>query len=88
MTWEDVLTADGPPQKHSFSLQGHRTSLSLEPAFWALLKIIAHEQKRSIAAIVEEVDAARGGGLSSAVRLFTLRWLIHKNIHAEIEKPL
>lgn len=68
--------SDGPPQKHSFSLQGHRTSISLEPAFWVLLKLAAAERECSLAKLVEEIDANRSGNLSSAVRLFAVRWLV------------
>lgn len=61
------------PKKRSFSIKGHRTSLSLEEPFWAALKEIAASDDRSLADIVGNIDAQRGDtGLSSAVRLYVL----------------
>ncbi|MEO9168402.1 MAG: ribbon-helix-helix domain-containing protein, partial [Aestuariivirga sp.] len=55
------------------SIQGHRTSLSLEPEFWAALKQAASEEQKSLAALVAEIDAARDGrNLSSAIRVWVL----------------
>ena len=59
--------------KRSLSIQGHRTSLSLEPEFWAALKQAAKAEQKSLAAIVAEIDAARAGrNLSSAIRVWVL----------------
>jgi predicted DNA-binding ribbon-helix-helix protein len=59
--------------KHSLAIAGHRTSISLEQAFWDGLRYLANERGLSIAALVAEIDAARGGAnLSSAVRVFVL----------------
>lgn len=59
--------------KHSLAIAGHRTSISLEQAFWDGLRHLANERGLSIAALVAEIDAARGGAnLSSAVRVFVL----------------
>lgn len=62
------------PQKRSFSIKGHRTSISLEPPFWDALRELAQRRSMPIAALVAEVDAARGSrtGLSTAVRLHIL----------------
>jgi predicted DNA-binding ribbon-helix-helix protein len=61
------------PVKRSFSIRGHRTSISLEAAFWEALGTIARERKQSLAHIVAAIDAARGeAGLSSSVRVFIL----------------
>ncbi|CFX63839.1 Arylsulfate sulfotransferase-related protein (modular protein) [Candidatus Filomicrobium marinum] len=61
------------PKKRSFSIKGHRTSLSLEEPFWAALKEIAASDDRSLADMVGSIDAQRGDtGLSSAVRLYVL----------------
>ncbi len=61
------------PVKRSFSIKGHRTSLSLEPAFWDALNEVAATEKFSITALVTKIDANRGDtGLSSAVRLYLL----------------
>ena len=59
--------------KRSLSIQGHRTSLSLEPEFWAALKQAANAEHKSLAALVAEIDAARAGrNLSSAIRVWVL----------------
>ncbi|HYZ34523.1 MAG TPA: ribbon-helix-helix domain-containing protein [Crenalkalicoccus sp.] len=62
--------------KRSFALAGHRTSVALEPEFWAVLERAAAARAASLAALVAEVDAARmaeGRPLASALRLFALR---------------
>jgi predicted DNA-binding ribbon-helix-helix protein len=54
-------------------LAGHKTSVSLEDAFWQGLKEIASRRKMSGSALIGQVDAQRGdGNLSSAIRLFVL----------------
>ena len=58
--------------KRSLTIAGHRTSVSLEPAFWEALKDIARRRDASVNALVAEIDAARTGNLSSAVRVFVL----------------
>jgi predicted DNA-binding ribbon-helix-helix protein len=59
--------------KHSLAIAGHRTSISLEQAFWDGLRCLAGERGLSIAALVAEIDAARGpANLSSAIRVFVL----------------
>ena len=62
---------------YSLSLHGHRTSVSLEPEFWAALKILAARQGQSVAGLVQQIDderTAKGarGGLSSALRVYVL----------------
>ena len=58
------------------SLAGHRTSLALEPEFWAALEEMAAAKTLSLAALVGEIDAAREGRpLASACRLATLAFL-------------
>ncbi len=60
--------------KHSLAIAGHRTSISLEEAFWEGLKNIAAQRSLSISALVAEIDAARGdSNLSSALRVFVLK---------------
>lgn len=63
------------PEKHSLTLGGHRTSVSLEPEFWAAFREIAAEKNMGINALAGEIDAARGEetGLATAIRLFVLR---------------
>jgi len=64
-------------RKYSTTLYGHRTSFSLEPAFHDTLKAIAHTRDLPLAALIREVDDARGveSNLSSALRLYVLDWL-------------
>jgi predicted DNA-binding ribbon-helix-helix protein len=57
--------------KHSISIGGHKTSVSLEDAFWSGLKEIAHDESLPLSKMVAEIDKTRHhGNLSSAVRLF------------------
>ena len=59
--------------KRSVVFNGHRTSVSLEDAFWNSLKEIAHTQGLTVSKLVAEIDSARQhNNLSSAVRLFVL----------------
>jgi predicted DNA-binding ribbon-helix-helix protein len=59
--------------KHSLVISGHRTSVSLERAFWDALGEIAEVDGMSRAALVARVDAGRGeANLSSALRVFVL----------------
>lgn len=62
------------PKKHSLTLRGHRTSVSLEDEFWAAFRSIAAEEDRAINELAAEIDEARGAdcGLASAIRLFVL----------------
>lgn len=61
------------PRKRSFTIRGHRTSISLEAAFWDALKELAMDEGLSPSAIVARIDAARGEtNLSSAVRVWVL----------------
>lgn len=64
-------------RKHSITLHGHRTSLSLEDAFWQELKAIADERRLSIAALIAEIDDGRpeDSNLSSALRIHVLEWI-------------
>ena len=59
--------------KRSLVIAGHRTSISLEDAFWRRLQKIAAEKGVSMNALAAEIDAGRGdANLSSAVRVFVL----------------
>lgn len=62
------------PVKRSLTLQGHRTSVSLEDAFWRAFRDIATRQGKPINVLAAEIDAARGTecGLASAIRLYVL----------------
>lgn len=62
-------------RKRSVSLSGHATSLALEPEFWAALETMASDRAISLAALVVELDAGRGGRpLASACRVAALAW--------------
>ena len=56
-------------RKRSVVIAGHRTSVSLEDAFWDSLKSIAGQRGETVNQIVTEIDGERAGNLSSAVRL-------------------
>lgn len=72
------------PVKRSFSIKGHRTSISLETAFWEALKEAAAEDRQSLAAVVASIDAGRGGAnLSSAVRV----WLLTRYRTRGLDRP-
>ncbi len=59
-------------RKHSVKISGHRTSLSLEQAFWNSLKDQARAEGLSVVALIEKIDRDRGGNLSSAIRVYLL----------------
>ena len=64
-----------PPVKRSVEIAGHKTSVSLEPLFWALLKLAAEQEQLPLNALVAKIDAARLGatrppGLASTLRLW------------------
>lgn len=65
------------PQKRSLTLRGHRTSVSLEDAFWAEFRRLAANQDRAINELAAEIDEERGTdcGLASAIRLYVLKAL-------------
>jgi predicted DNA-binding ribbon-helix-helix protein len=67
----------GSLRKRSVTIAGHRTSISLEPEFWAALEAAAATRGWSLARLISEIDRAReqpreGGSLSSALRVFLL----------------
>lgn len=66
-----------PPIKRSVEIAGHKTSISLEPLFWDMLKEAATRHGVPVNALVARIDVLRmeaqsPPGLASAVRL----WLI------------
>lgn len=66
-----------PPVKRSLSIAGHKTSISLEPLFWDMLRAAAAAEGMAIAALVARIDAERiksptPPGLASAIRV----WLV------------
>ena len=64
------------PVKHSVTLRGHRTSVSLEPEFWDAFRKIADQSDKTLNGLAIEIDEARGDvGLASAIRVFVLKTL-------------
>jgi len=62
-----------PIVKRSIVIGGHKTSVSLEDAFWRGLKEIARAQRTTPSSMVGEIDKSRSqANLSSAIRLFVL----------------
>ena len=76
----EELSETGNPStdiiKHSVSIAGHRTSVSLERKFWELFQESAKRQSLSINELITEIDATRQGNLSSAIRLYVLEELL------------
>jgi predicted DNA-binding ribbon-helix-helix protein len=60
--------------KRSVTIQGHRTSFSLEPVFWEALRGAAEADGKALNALVAEIDEARTTNLSSAIRV----WLFER----------
>jgi predicted DNA-binding ribbon-helix-helix protein len=71
-------------RKRSVTIDGHRTSISLEDPFWAELSAIARGRGLSLNALVAEIDrdrvARQAGNLSSALRLHVLQELKKSSI--------
>jgi predicted DNA-binding ribbon-helix-helix protein len=66
-----------PPVKRSVEIAGHKTSISLEPVFWDLLRRAADREGVPLNALVARIDAERieaetPPGLAGAIRL----WLV------------
>ena len=64
-----------PPVKRSVEIAGHKTSISLEPLFWDLLKSAAEREGLPLNALVARIDAERitaptAPGLAGAIRLW------------------
>ena len=62
------------PIKRSLTLRQHRTSVTLEDAFWKAFREIAAEKGKTLNALASDIDEARGmdTGLATAIRLFVL----------------
>jgi predicted DNA-binding ribbon-helix-helix protein len=66
-------------EKRSVTIAGHRTSVALEPEFWAILKQEAARQNISFARLISAIDSSRGERpLASALRLHALAALRSK----------
>ncbi|MEE8517062.1 MAG: ribbon-helix-helix domain-containing protein [Alphaproteobacteria bacterium] len=62
-------------RKRSVVVSGHKTSVSLEDAFWRELARVALRRGVSVNHLIGAIDAARAGNLSSAIRIFVLEEL-------------
>jgi predicted DNA-binding ribbon-helix-helix protein len=73
-----------PVVKRSIVIASHKTSVSLEDAFWRALKEIAIGRDKTLSDLVAEIDTGRPhGNLSSAIRLFVLdHYRAQSNGHA------
>jgi predicted DNA-binding ribbon-helix-helix protein len=68
-----------PVAKRSIVVAGHKTSVSLEDAFWTSLKEIAGRRDLTLSDLVAAIDSQRDhGNLSSAIRLFVLEFYRHQ----------
>jgi predicted DNA-binding ribbon-helix-helix protein len=73
-----------PPVKRSIAIEGHKTSISLEPVFWDALKSAAMCEGLPVSALVARIDAERiqaetPPGLASAIRV----WLMTRGARAK-----
>ena len=69
-----------PPVKRSVEIAGHKTSISLEPLFWDMLKQAAEREGLPLNALVARIDAERIAaprppGLAGAIRLWVVSGL-------------
>ena len=72
--------------KRSIVVSGHKTSVSLEDAFWKALKEIAGQRELTLSDLVASIDSQRHhGNLSSAIRLFVLEFYRHQA--EQLEEP-
>jgi predicted DNA-binding ribbon-helix-helix protein len=75
-----------PVVKRSIVIAGHKTSVSLEDAFWKGLKEIADDRDVTLSELVSSIDTDRQqGNLSSAIRLFVLDH--YRNHAAPLREP-
>ena len=78
-----MTTPFHPPLKRSIEIAGHKTSISLEPLFWELLKQAAKAEALPLNALVARIDAERikapvPPGLAGAVRVWLVVWLARR----------
>lgn len=75
--------------KRSIVIAGHKTSVSLEDAFWAELKGIAEEKEQTLSTVVGDIDTQRHqGNLSSAIRLFVLDNARSRAVQQAAQRPV
>ena len=77
-----------PVVKRSIVIAGHKTSVSLEDAFWKCLKEIASHRDVTLSDLVASIDSDRQhGNLSSAIRLFVLHCYCDRRADASGVRP-
>ena len=73
--------------KRSVVLRGHKTSISVEDAFWSSIKEIAGSGQMSVSDLLSAIDSERHhGNLSSAIRLFVLDFYREQLLHRVPDK--
>jgi len=75
-----MTTPYHPPVKRSVEIAGHKTSISLEPVFWDMLRHAAEAEALPINALVARIDGERikastPPGLAGAIRIWLVGWL-------------
>ncbi|MCP3395178.1 ribbon-helix-helix domain-containing protein [Bradyrhizobium sp. CCGB12] len=74
--------------KRSIIVAGHKTSVSLEEAFWNGLKEICGLRSMTLSELVGEIDSSRHqANLSSAIRLFVLDYFRHRAAAIQSQQP-
>ncbi len=68
-------------EKRSISLHGHRTSVALEPEFWAIIDRVADKKGLSVSALLMNIDDERvksriQAGLASYIRVWVLNYVL------------
>lgn len=77
-----------PVVKRSIVVAGHKTSVSLEEAFWNGMKEISGLRNMTLSELVGEIDSNRQqGNLSSAIRLFVLDHFKNRAAGAPSSEP-
>lgn len=78
-----------PPVKRSVEIAGHKTSISLEPLFWDMLKAAAESEGTAISALVARIDRERIAsptppGLAGAIRVWLVGRLLDASSGAQV----
>lgn len=70
---------DARLEKHSVTIAGHRTSISLERVFWRHFRRLAEKQQLSVNELIRQIDEARAGSLSGAIRVYIMASMTPKD---------